>query len=390
MSEAVSETGLDEAFSQESFSDLWNGLPNLSSPLLGHGNDLWSDLEPFSLHVSMVAPQPLIEEESMLVQELDSAPPSEVPLSPEANSVATSSIVPSTEDYPGDHEFLLNFQQSGTAKSVTCTYSPELNKLFCQLTKTCPVQIKVKGTPPAGALIRATAVYKKSEHVAEVVKRCPHHERSTESVEDTAPRNHLIRVEGNHLARYTENANTHRHSVAVPYEAPQVGSDFTTVLYNYMCNSSCMGGMNRRPILTLITLETKEGQLLGRRSFEVRICACPGRDRKMEEGNSQRKIGKSGNSKRAILDVSQAPVHPEKKRVTSSDEEIFTLQVRGRQRYELIKTIHDALELQDYIPQQQMEKIKQQKQLKTRRERDMVAPKKGKKLLVKDEAPDSD
>ncbi|KAF2978509.1 hypothetical protein EK904_011275 [Melospiza melodia maxima] len=54
-----------------------------------------------------------------------------------------------------------------------------------------------------------------------------------------APPSHLIRVEGNSHAQY-------------------VGTEFTTVLYNFMCNSSCVGGMNRRPILIIVTLETRE------------------------------------------------------------------------------------------------------------------------------------
>lgn len=59
-------------------------------------------------------------------------------------------------------------------------YSTELKKLYCQIAKTCPIQIKVLTPPPQGAVIRAMPVYKKAEHVTEVVKRCPNHELSRE------------------------------------------------------------------------------------------------------------------------------------------------------------------------------------------------------------------
>uniref|UniRef100_A0A6G1S0B4 Cellular tumor antigen p53 n=1 Tax=Hypotaenidia okinawae TaxID=2861861 RepID=A0A6G1S0B4_9GRUI len=293
--------------------------------------------------------------------------------------VAPSPVVPSTEDYGGTHDFRVGFKETGTAKSVTCTFSKELNKLFCRLAKPCPVQVRVGVPPPPGTLLRAVAVYKKSEHVAEVVKRCPHHERCGGAADGLAPAQHLIRVEGNPQARYHDDETTKRHSVAVPYEPPEVGSDCTTVLYNFMCNSSCMGGMNRRPILTILTLEAPGGQLLGRRCFEVRVCACPGRDRRTEEENAR----KRGGAKRALSPPSEAP-QSSKKRVLNPDPETFWLQVKGRRRYEMLKEINDALEAQEgggALPRPP----------KGRRPRgEGLEPRSGKRLLLKKEAADSD
>lgn len=55
--------------------------------------------------------------------------------------------------------------------------------MFCQLAKTCPLEVLLGGEPPAGSYLRATAIYKKSDHVADVVLRCPHHQNIAENNE---------------------------------------------------------------------------------------------------------------------------------------------------------------------------------------------------------------
>ncbi|XP_056156040.1 cellular tumor antigen p53 [Lampris incognitus] len=284
----------------------------------------------------------------------------------------SASTVPTATDYPGEYGFQLRFQKSGTAKSVTSTYSDQLNKLYCQLDKTCPVEVYVAKEPPQGVLLRATAIYKKTEHVADVVRRCPHHQNK-DSVEHCS---HLIRLEGTQRANYLEDPHTKRHSVLVPYEPPQLGSDITTVLLNFMCNSSCVGGMNRRPILTILTLETADGQVLGRRCFEVRVCACPGRDRKTEEANANKaQNGTKLVKKRKFPPVPEAAVRKAKTTSGTEDDEkeVFVLHIHGRERYETLKKINDGLDLLD-------------KENKAR----ALVPSTGKRLMRKGDKSDSD
>uniref|UniRef100_A0A6Q2ZG98 Tumor protein p73 n=1 Tax=Esox lucius TaxID=8010 RepID=A0A6Q2ZG98_ESOLU len=287
------------------------------------------------------------------------------------DGLSPAPAIPSNTDYPGPHSFEVTFQQSSTAKSATWTYSPLLKKLYCQIAKTCPIQIKLSSVPPHGSIIRAMPIYKKAEHVTEVVKRCPNHELGRDFNDgQTAPASHLIRVEGNNLSQYVDDPVTGRQSVMLPYENPQVGTEFTTILYNFMCNSSCVGGMNRRPILIIITLETRDGQVLGRRSFEGRICACPGRDRKADEDHFREQQALSDNvskndnngNKRTFKQTPPNIPSPGMKRRRHGEEEIYYIPVRGRENFDLLMKIKDSLELLEFVPQQLVDSYRQQQQ----------------------------
>ena len=133
-------------------------------------------------------------------------------------------------------------------------YSELLKKLYVRMATTCPIRFQTRSTPPHGSIIRAMPIFMKPEHVQEVVKRCPNHATTREHNENHPAPAHLVRCE-HKLAQYVTDPYTERHSVLIPHEQPQAGADWVTNLYQFMCFSSCVGGLNRRPIQLIFTLE---------------------------------------------------------------------------------------------------------------------------------------
>lgn len=282
------------------------------------------------------------------------------PYSPHTNMTSPVPTVPSNTPYPGEYGFEISFATpSKETKSTTWTYSDLLKKLYVRMATTCPVRFKTVRTPPPGCVIRCMPIFMKPEHVQEPVKRCPNHATSKENNENHPAPNHLVRCE-HKLAKYVEDGYSSRQSVLIPHETPQAGSEWVTNLFQFMCLGSCVGGPNRRPLQIVFTLE-KDNQVLGRRAVEVRICACPGRDRKADEKASmpitpQQK--KAGFSRLTMGTEVTTVTQGGKKR--KLDDDTYTLTVRGKENYDLLCRIRDSLEIASLLPANQLEVYRQQ------------------------------
>ncbi|XP_018409115.1 PREDICTED: cellular tumor antigen p53-like [Nanorana parkeri] len=259
-------------------------------------------------------------------------------------TASQASAAPATEDYPGQQELQLEFERDGTSKSVMCKCSPELNKLFCQTSKTSPVLIHVKSSPYSGSVVPQTMkVYKKPEHIAEGVNRRPSNKSSVAFHNVFTRQSHLILIEENSMAHYTEDENGN-HSANGPYEEPQVGSQTSNVLTSDMQNNTRLGEMNRRLIMT-VTLESKDG-ILDQHRFHACMGDFPCKDHQMEGENVLKKEMK--DSRMMAFPRLPTVLHPLFSiKHHAREEEVFTLKIRGRKRYKIFKKLNDALDLQD-------------------------------------------
>ncbi|KAL9971113.1 hypothetical protein ACROYT_G023600 [Oculina patagonica] len=258
---------------------------------------------------------------------------------------------PSTNEFRGDYNFRMILEtQPKKVANPDWIYSVSQKKLYIKSKTPCPVRFLTTGPPPSGAFIRAMPVFRQPEHAKDVVRCCRNHTAEHSGSPATA---HFLRCD-NQEAEYETCPQTTRHSVRIPLRGPASAEDVDELgvheLFYFICNNSC-GGLNRRPIQIIFTLEDLSGNVvLGRCYVNVRVCACPGRDSKqeIEAINRPGKKRKPKANEQGLVGVSVAGANDLQclgPKMTKEDSTVYNLKICGFNNYLMLKRIAIALEL---------------------------------------------
>jgi hypothetical protein len=229
--------------------------------------------------------------------------------------------------YPGRFKFKVSFEpQKKVTKNMAWTYSEEVKKLYVSPNTKCPFKVSTEIEPPSGSYLVCIPVYKDAVSRSENVQRCPYHCKN--SVNKTHSLKDDFWMECTHTQTiYHEDVENHkRHCLAIPYEKSHSYNKSYTYHFQFMCRNTCIGGINRRATEVVFPLKSSSGLELGRRVVDVKVCACPGRDRRNDEESAC--YMRTTNEKNA-----------------EPDEEMFTITIRGRSNYMILKTVAKGLEM---------------------------------------------
>ena len=116
-----------------------------------------------------------------------------------------------------------------------------------------------------------------------MVNRCPKHSHpdNLTNVGFEYPQ-HLIRFDSPD-AMYCEELESGRISVVTPLCKMRKGASFIPLLMKFMCLGSDVGGINRRPLQVIFTLEEENRNVIGCQTVNVKVCCCPKRDKTKDE-----------------------------------------------------------------------------------------------------------
>jgi len=248
---------------------------------------------------------------------------------------------PSRIEFTGSYNFKVLFEETPKiSKSMPWTFSTKLMKLFCSINAAVPIQFHFGAAVPRGAYVRALLVGH-DDNV--IIKTCPKHVEELKQNGAVTHPYHMMQCSSRSHALYGICSETGKYSLRFPILPFQAGVAYQSETFSFACYSSCL----RREIDAIFTLELN-GEVFGRQSFNVRVCACPGRDRL----NLERKRKKSfqrvtssdsdGNRKKRLTDSKI-----ESQKIESKSQKTWVLAVSTHQRYKALKKISKALDVFD-------------------------------------------
>lgn len=255
--------------------------------------------------------------------------------------------IPAIPEQRGSYEMELQFnEECSSTKAANWTYSSSLQQVFVNMGHICPITIRTAKPIPETSLLRMYLKYQKDRD-KDPVTRCPTHVADPEAKSDDAPPEHVLRSNNPNAQYRTDSRGV--HCIILPTALTR--GELTlqqTELIRIMCFSSCAGGIARRP-LELIFEVSDGGQLLCRQSLAVRVCACPGRDRRNLEKSAAADVlsllGKGDTGTSRSGKVKRAGVN--KKKPLSLTRTVTAINMRGpqddndRTRYTINVVGHD-------------------------------------------------
>lgn len=242
-------------------------------------------------------------------------------------------------NWPGDYGFRALIENKET-KNASCTYSATKRKLYVSMGRASPICFVTDKPPPPNSTVCVVAVFLNADLRHRTLRRCLVHAADTHesNVNHSFP-DHWIRCDHPSTQYLTDDANGHRHCLTVPFEAPVHGDGHFTYRFRFMCNNSCVGGATQRQeTAVFFILQSAEGEDLGRCVMEVKVCACPRRDRSRDEAS--RKRSAPSERKNASDGSSGAQRKNDRKKV-------YTVEVKDKKTYEFLSQAKEVLEIRE-------------------------------------------
>jgi hypothetical protein len=183
--------------------------------------------------------------------------------------------LPSLAEIDTDYRFDVRLPLQNSEKG-SWVYSAKLNKIFIKTKYDLNISTVFDNPANEPLFLRAMLVPTHIEKAKDSLVLCPNHRQNQ-------PDLHILRCtkedctyEGTENGYYTHD----RLSVVAPLS--NMASN-EPLCFQFLCQNSCTGGINRRSTSIIFTLENKNREILGKRTKNIKICSCPKRDKEKEE-----------------------------------------------------------------------------------------------------------